>query len=369
MQSSVMTTESGQRGIGGWLREHGALIGVLLFMLVLPFLIALLDGQSPAAVLANETGQARFLQGLLIEIFILAIYAISYDLVLGITGLLSFGHAMFFAVGAYVTGIMLKSFEWGFFATLAVVAVAAVLQALLFAIVLPRVEGITFALVTLGLASVFHIVVQSSELGPYTGADVGLQGVVGPAFLDTSTYRFRFYVVALLVTFLVYLFYRRFVDSPTGRVCVAIRENEDRALMLGYNTFYFKLVALIVASLTASLAGVLHTLHQPIVSPTIAGLGWTVAALLMILIGGVGTLSGALVGAAIFRLLQYYLDRWFGEYASFLLGVFYVALVLFLPYGIVGTWRARSPRIGEGRAWLRGLFTKEKREDIREPLD
>lgn len=369
MESSLTTKESGNSGVGTWLRENGALLGVLAFMVILPFLIALFDGQSPAAVLANETGQARFLQGLLIEVFILAIYAISYDLILGVTGLLSFGHAMFFAVGAYLTGIMLKSFGWGFFPTLGMVAVGAVLQALLFAVVLPRVQGITFALVTLGLASVFHIVVQSSELAAYTGADVGLQGVIGPAFLDTATYRFRFYVVALLLTFFVYLFYRRFVDSPTGRVCVAIRENEDRALMLGYNTFYFKLVALLISSFTAALAGTLHTLHQPIVSPNIAGLGWTVAALLMILIGGVGTLSGALVGAAIFRLLQYYLDRWFGQYASFLLGVVYVGLVLFLPLGIVGAWRARSLRVREGREWLRELFTKEKREEVRESID
>lgn len=366
----VRTPErSTRQGPAGWLKEHAALLGVLLFMLILPFLIALLDGQPPSAVLENRTGTARFMQGLLLEVFILAIYAISYDLILGITGLLSFGHAMFFATGAYATGIMLKSFGWDLLPTLALVVVVGVIQALLFALVLPRVKGITFALVTLGFASVFHIVVMSNELVAYTGADVGLQGVPVPAYLNTSTDRFRFYVVALLLTFFVYLFYRRFVDSPTGRVCVAIRENEDRALMLGYNTFYFKLVALIIASITAAVAGLLHTLHQPIVSPNIAGLGWTVAALLMILIGGVGTLSGALVGATVYRLLSFYLDRWFGAYSSFLLGVVYVVLVLFVPYGIVGTWRARSFRIREGRQRLVTLFTQDKRDEVTEPLE
>lgn len=339
--NNIPTQHPPETGPLAFLRQNVALLSVFLFMLVLPFLIALVDGQSPADVFSNSQGNARFLQGLMIEIFILAIYALSYDLVLGVTGLLSFGHAMFFAVGAYVTGIMLKSFQWGLFPTLGAVAVAAVAQALLFAIVLPRVKGITFALVTLGMASVFHIVVQSSELKDYTGADVGLQGVIPPDFLNTSTERFRFYVVALTLTLLVYFLYRRFLDSPTGRVCVAIRENENRALMLGYNTFYFKLTALMLSSFTAALAGALHTLHQPIVSPNIAGLGWTVAALLIILIGGVGTLTGALVGAAVFRLLQFYLDRWFGENASFLLGAIYVALVLFLPLGLVGAWRTR----------------------------
>ena len=132
--------------------------------------------------------------------------------------------------------------------------------------------------------------------------------------------------------------------------------------MLGYNTFYFKLTALLVASITAAFAGFFHALHQPVVSPSIAGLGWTVAALLIILIGGMGTLSGALVGAAVFRLLEFYLDRWFGENASFLLGVVYILLVLFIPYGIVGTWRLRKFRLQQGRQRLLQLFRLQKNE-------
>lgn len=325
-----------------WLQGNRGWLTLAALLLAFPFLVAWLDGQPVPAMLASETGNAKFLQGLLIEVFILAMYAISYDLILGVTGLLSFGHAMFFAVGAYGAGILLKNLGWGFWAMLAGVLVLGVIQAGLFALVLPRVKGITFALVTLGFASMFHIIIQSNELGPYTGADVGLQGVVGPDWLNTATQRFRFYVVTLGVMVGVYLIYRRFVDSPTGRVCSAIRENENRALMLGYNTFTFKLAALLLSSLTAALAGALHALHQPIISPNIASLGSTVAALLMILMGGVGTLSGAMLGAALFRLLQYALDRWLGEFSGFLLGAIYVGLVLFLPYGLVGTWRLRK---------------------------
>jgi branched-chain amino acid transport system permease protein len=323
------------------LRDNAAILALLVFLIALPFLLAILDGQSIGAMLAGQSGNSKFYQGLLIEIFILAIFALSYDLLFGITGLLSFGHAMFFAVGAYTTGIALKTLKLPLPQTLALVVVAGVVQALLFSIVLPRVKGITFALVTLGFASVFHIVIMSHELNDIAGGDVGLQNIPKPDFLDPASQRLTFYFVALAFTFLVYLFYRRFVDSPTGRVCIAIRENEHRAQMLGYNTFYFKLVALIVSSTTAALGGALHTLYQPIVSPTIASLGYTVNALLMILIGGVGTLSGALVGAAAFRLLQFFLDKIFGESSSFIIGVVYVALVLFLPYGIIGTWRAK----------------------------
>ncbi len=339
-----------------WLKANRGLIGLLIFLAAFPFLAALIDGQPITDMLANETGIAKFLQGLLIEVFILAIYAISYDLVLGITGLLSFGHAMFFAVGAYFTGIAFKNLEWGIGLTLLGLVGLGVIQAILFGLVLPRVKGITFALVTLGIASMFHIIVQAGELAEWTGADVGLQGVTAPALINTASERFRLYLITLAVTTLVYLVYRRFVDSPTGRVCIAIRENEDRALMLGYNTFYFKMAALTLSSITAALAGFFHTVHQPIVSPNVAGLGWTVAALLIILMGGVGTLSGAMIGAAVFRLLEFFLDKQFGENANFLLGVIYVLLVLFLPFGIVGTWRAKSLQIRQGREWLLQLL-------------
>ncbi|MCO5192782.1 MAG: branched-chain amino acid ABC transporter permease [Anaerolineae bacterium] len=367
MQTTIPTSQTRSTGIVGWLRANRALILVMTVMVLFPFIIALIDGQSIGGMLNSETGNAKFLQGLMIEVFILAIFALSYDLILGITGLLSFGHAMFFAVGAYLTGIALKSFDWSLPVTFLALSIAAVLQALLFGLVLARVEGITFALVTLGFASVFFIVVQSTELQTYTGADVGLQGVIAPEFLSTSNERFRLYMICLFTLFFTYLIYRRFVDSPTGRVCVAIRENEERAQMLGYNTWYFKLVALTVSSFTAVAAGFLHTIHQPIVSPNVASLGWTVAALLIILIGGVGTLSGAIVGAAIFRLLEYYLDRWFGEVAAILLGAVYILIVLFLPFGVVGTWRARHNDIARGRANLLRLLRLDRRSSDKTP--
>lgn len=346
-----------QRAAPAWLSGNGTVIAVVAFLVVFPFLVALLSREPLAGVLASEVGKSKFYQGLLIEVFILGMYALSYDLVLGVTGLLSFGHSLFFGVGAYLAGILIKSFGWSLWPTLAAVVVAGVVQGLLFSIVLPRVKGITFALVTLGMSAVFHIVIQTHELSPWTGGDVGLQGLVPPGLLNPTTARLSFYFVALAAVLLTYLFYRRFVNSPTGRVCLAIRENEGRALMLGYNTFYFKVVALIVSSITAALAGTLHAFYQPIVSPNVASLSFTVAALLMILLGGVGTLSGAVLGAAIYRLLAFFLDRWLGEFADFYLGLIYVLLVLFVPYGVVGTWRLRSVEIRQGWDRLVSLLT------------
>jgi len=332
--------------------------GILIFfavMLLAPFLIGLFEGSTPLMIWGNQGSLSKFIEGLGIEIFILALFALSFDLLFGITGLLSFGHAMFFAVAAYLTGIALKTLAMPFWGVVLLVLLAAIVQALLFSLVLPRVKGITFTLVSLGLASVFHIIVMSSDMINLTGADVGLQGVPVPAFISPVTERLRFYVIALTLLVVTYLFYRRFVASPTGRVCVAIRENEDRAKMLGYNTTIFKVVVMIISSLTAATAGMLHALYQPSISPSIADLGFTVTGLLIVLIGGVGTLSGAIVGAFAFRLLDFTLRRFMGESASFITGAIYVIFVLFVPYGIVGTIRMRQLRTKPGWQRLLGM--------------
>ncbi len=340
--------------IGTTLRHGTGVIALIGGLILFPFAVSIvIDGAGVGAVFDNATGNARFMQGLAIEVFILALYAMSYDLVLGVTGLLSFGHAMFFGVGAYTFGIALKTFDLAWGTALVVVVIAALLQSALFAVVLPRVKGITFALVTLGFATMFWIIIQSSDLADWAGAEIGLQGVKPPAwFFDTTNERFVFYLISAAVLVAFFLIYRRLVDSPTGRVLVAIRDNEDRAAMLGFNTFWFKFMALAIASVTAAMAGVLHTLHQPIVTPNVAGLGFMVTALLVVLIGGLGTVNGAIVGAVVFRLLDFYLEKWFGGASTALIGTAYVAIVLYLPFGIVGTWRARSFRFAEGRARL-----------------
>jgi branched-chain amino acid transport system permease protein len=337
------------------------LLILVVVLIALPFIIGIFTGQPFSEIFANEPGRSKDIQGKMIEVFILAVFAISYDLLLGITGLISFGHAMFFALPAYMAGVALKTFGWSFPLTVVAIVVVGIIQALLFGVVLPRVKGITFALVTLGLASVFEIVIQTRELADYTGGDVGLQGVPRPEFLNPNTGRLTIYFVVLGFTLLVYLLFRRFVDSPTGRACIALRENEDRAKMLGFNTFHFKLIALMVSGVAAGLAGMFHTIYKPIVSPEVAGLGFTVEGLLMILIGGIGTLSGPMIGAGTLFFLEEIL-RDFGELSNFILGAVFVALVMFVPYGIVGTWQQRSFRIKEGRDRLLKMITGRSEE-------
>ncbi len=333
-------------------REYRTILIFVLVMLALPFIIGLFEGSAPAVVWNNGGTYSKFIQGLMIEIFILALFALSYDLLFGVTGLLSFGHAMFFASAAYATGMLLKFTQLPFWVVLALIVVISIVQALLFSLVLPRVKGITFALVTLGMASVFHIVITSTDLSKFTGSDVGLQGYPVPAFLSPSAEKFRFYVIALVIMVVMFILYKTFVKSPTGRVCVAIRENEGRARMLGFNTTNFKILAMIISSFTAAVAGTLHALYQPAVIPSIADLGFTVTGLLIVLIGGVGTLSGAIIGAFVYKLLDFGLRRFIGEGASFILGAIYVIFVLFIPYGIVGTWMLR--KLGWKQTWKQG---------------
>lgn len=333
-------------------REYRSLWIFLLVMLALPFVVGLIEGSSPAVVWQNEGSYSKFIQGLGIEIFILALFALSYDLLFGITGLLSFGHAMFFAVAAYGTGMLLKLTSLPFGVILGLIFIASIVQALLFSLVLPRVKGITFALVTLGMASVFHIVIMSTDLSNYTGSDVGLQGYKVPLFLNPAAEKLRFYALALIILVVMFILYKTFVKSPTGRVCVAIRENEDRAKMLGFNTANFKILAMLISSFTAATAGTLHALYQPAVIPSVADLGFTVTGLLIVLIGGVGTLSGAIVGAFVYKLLDFGLRRFIGEGASLILGAIYVIFVLFIPFGIIGTLQLK--RLGRKKAWEQG---------------
>jgi len=184
-------------------RKNYGIFIFLLVMLLLPFVFGLFEGSSIGMVWRNEGSTSRFIQGLGIEIFILALFALSYDILFGITGLLSFGHSMFYAVAAYATGIALKTLSFPLWAVILLVCATAILQALLFSVVLPRVKGIIFTLVSLGFASMFHIIVRSSDLIRLTGADVGLQGVIVPAFINPASQRLRFFVMALLLLVVV----------------------------------------------------------------------------------------------------------------------------------------------------------------------
>lgn len=311
------------------------LLIVVAALAAFPYAMALLTGESV------DAGTPKFWQGMIIQVFILSVFAVSYDLLMGYTGILSFGHAMFFGTGAYATGILLLHANWQLWGVVLAVIVVAILQSLIIGVLSLRVRGVYFAMVTLAFAQMFFILAEATDLREWTGAEDGLHGIPVPDWLSPTNERLRFYYIALGFAVVMYLIARRVVESPAGRVMVAIRENEGRAQMIGYNTFVYKLAAMMLSGMLAALAGLMWALWNVNANPNMLSVGTTVNALLMTIIGGVGTLVGPMLGAGVLQLLGYWLNEVFGPRWQLIFGVIYILIVLFFPYGLVGTWKLR----------------------------
>ncbi len=315
-------------------------LGLIGGLVIFPYVIAMLTGQPV------DSGVPKFWQGMLIQVFILAVFAMSYDILMGYTGILSFGHALFFGTGAYTIGILLKHAGWDLGSAFVAVIVIAIVQSLIVGLLSLRVSGVYFAMVTLAFAQMFFLLAEATDFRQWTGAEDGLQSIPVPAWISPTTERLRFYYLALVFAIAMYLIARQIVNSPTGRVMMAIRDNEVRAKVLGYNTLIFKLIAITVSGVMAALAGALNALWNLNANPAVLSVATTINALLMTIIGGVGSLIGPMLGAGVIQLLGYWLNVFFGPSWPLLFGIVYILIVLFLPYGIVGTWRLR------GTSWL-----------------
>lgn len=325
-------------------RDLGVLLLLLLAAVAFPFVLSALTGDP------IDAGTPKFWQGQIVQIFILAVFAISYDLLLGFTGILSFGHAMFYGTGGYVAGMLLKHAGWPLWEVILAVLFVAFLQSLIIGVLSLRVHGVYFAMVTLAFAQMFFILAEATDFRDWTGAEDGLNSIPVPSWLDPTSQRLTFYFVSLGFCAVCYLVIRRVVNSPTGRVMVAIRENETRARTIGYNTFIYKLAALTLSGLFASLAGLMMTMFNMNANSGMLSVTTTINALLMTIIGGLGTLIGPVLGAGVLQLLGYWLDSTFGPRWPLVFGVIYILIVLFFPYGLVGTWRARG--LSWRKAWL-----------------
>ena len=316
--------------------QKKALYGLLLLvLLVVPFV-----GVYPLFVM---------------KVLCFALFAAAFNLLIGYTGLLSFGHAMFLATAGYTTGYAIQTL--GFTPELGVLAgvVAATLLGLVVGLFAIRRQGIYFAMVTLALAQMVYFVYLQA---PFTHGEDGLQGVPrGKLFglLDLGSDLTLYYVV-LAAMVLVFLLIVRIVHSPFGQVLTAIKENEPRAISLGYDTDRFKLLAFVLSAGIAGLAGSLKVLVLGF--ETLGDAYWTMSGLviLMTLVGGMGTLFGPLLGAALIVALE---DRlgdigtalaswtgidWFrslGESATIVTGLIFIACVLAFRRGIVGEIVAR----------------------------
>ena len=284
-------------------------------------------------------GQNRYLLSLLIGAFVFAVFAMSFDVLLGYTGIVSFGHALFFGAGTYSAALLTKYFGLGFWGSLALAPVIAALLALVVGGLSLRVKGVYFAMVSMAFAEFFRV--GAEKFSRLTGGGDGLSVQVAPDWAYGPRHRGELYLLTLALAVLVFLALRHILNSPFGRVLVAIRENEQRATAVGYNVFLFKLGALVLAGVVAALAGVMYAATENFVVPTVLSTETTINALLMTIVGGVGTLGGPALGSGVIRLagtlLSSYTERW-----RLLLALLYALIVMFLPHGMAGlarTWR------------------------------
>lgn len=275
------------------------------------------------------------------QIFIFAVFAMSYDILLGYTGIVSFGHCMFFGVGAYSVAIFMNKFGHSLGMLLAAVCVGIILSALLSYLVgmlSLRLKSHFYAMLTLAFAGL--LLVLAEKWRSVTSGNDGFTFTVPTALKDRTV----LYFTALAIMLLVFTGLRRFTLSPLGRVLQAIRENEQRSESLGFEIVHYKVIASIVAGVTASLSGSLYVLTLRFVNTTVFSMDITLNALLMTIIGGVGTLIGAILGASIIE----FAHQWLTELAKLhpiferwiiFFGLLYIVVVLVFPAGIVGTIR------------------------------
>ncbi|MGI6854802.1 branched-chain amino acid ABC transporter permease [Mesorhizobium sp. 1B3] len=282
--------------------------------------------------------------GVLARVMVLAVFAMGYNLTFGYAGLLSLGHAMFFAAGLYGAGLPLYHLGWGVAASFAGGIVAGAVLALAIGLLALRTTGVAFMIVTMMFAQVLYLTVF--YFGTWTRGDEGLvlpqtQRILsaGGIQLDLTNPMTR-YMAALCLFSIVLIAMLAVIRSPLGRVLVAIRENEERTRMLGYDTFANKLIAVVASGAICAAAGAAYALLFGYVGATFASVQYSILPLLWVLLGGAATTLGPFVGT----LFMYYaVDITSGFTSAWLLvvGVALILLVLFFPKGILGTIREK----------------------------
>ena len=309
-----------------WVADH-PVISIVVFFLMFPFLV-------PYKSLATQ-------------VLVYGLFALGFNLLYGYTGLLSFGHAAYWGLGAYGTGIALAKLKLGsLWLAMGMGLASAVVGGIIVGFLCLRRRGIYFAMLTLAFSQVFYF--AAFHLADVTGGDDGLRGIPKLALgvfgyqlslaSPTAFYYFALAWVALAVAGL-----KRVLDSPFGAVLVAIRENSDRASACGYDVNRVKLVSFVLSALITGLAGSLDALRLTVVP--VEALYWATSGqpVIMTLLGGAGTFFGPFVGAATYLVLadrlSIVLEAW-----PLVIGAIFMGFVLFLPRGIWGTFLG-GPRV------------------------
>jgi branched-chain amino acid transport system permease protein len=274
------------------------------------------------------------------QIIIFGLLALGYNILYGYTGLLSFGHAAFFGLGAYASGIVLVRTNCSIWTSIGVGIVVSAIGAVIIGFFCLRRRGIYFALLTLAFSQMLYYIAYTWV--SVTGGEPGLRGIPRPPLELSGVFsiniytptRFYFFTLAFIIASLIIL--KRILESPFGKVLESIRENEKRARACGYNTNRIKWVSFILSGIFSGLAGALHTLYINFVG--IDQLYWATSGMIvmMTLLGGPGTFFGPFIGAGVFLYLEDIISG-FTKYWMIFLGPIFVLCVLFFPQGIWGT--------------------------------
>jgi branched-chain amino acid transport system permease protein len=270
----------------------------------------------------------------LMQAMCFALFACAFNLLIGYVGLLSFGHALYFGWASYLSAYAAKS--WGLtpeFAILTGTLTGAVLGLLAGALAIRR-QGIYFAMITLALAQMMYFFALQAK---FTGGEDGIQGVPRGYLFGLIDLRneMAMYVVVLAIFLAGFMFIYRIIHSPFGEVLKAIRENEARAISLGYKTDRYKLVAFVLSASLAGLAGATKAIVLQLASLTDVNWPMSGEVVLMTLVGGLGTIFGPVVGSFVILVMQYKLAA-VGEWVLVIQGVIFVACVLLFRRGIIG---------------------------------
>ncbi|MEO5326446.1 branched-chain amino acid ABC transporter permease [Mesorhizobium sp. CC13] len=300
-----------------------------------------------AALVALNFVLPEYHHAVLARVLVLAVFAMGYNLLFGYAGLLSLGHAMFFAAGLYGAGLPLYHLGWGVPAAFASGLAAGLVVSVVIGLLALRTTGVAFMIVTMMFAQVFYLV--TLYFGEWTRGDEGLvlpqqarQVTLGTTTLDLTNPDTRYLLavalfgIALFATLAV-------VRSRHGRVLVAIRENEERTRMLGYDTFANKLAAVVASGVVCAAAGAAYALLFGYVGSTFASVQYSILPLLWVLLGGAATTLGPLVGTLF---MYYVVDITSGYTSAYMLvvGAVLILLVLFFRKGVLGTVRERWAR-------------------------
>ncbi|PWK70584.1 branched-chain amino acid ABC transporter permease [Aminobacter sp. AP02] len=282
--------------------------------------------------------------GVLARVLVLAVFAMGYNVLFGYAGLLSLGHAMFFAAGLYGAGLPLYHLGWGVPAAFGAGIAAGFVASLIIGLLALRTSGVAFMIVTMMFAQVFYL--TTLYFGEWTRGDEGLvlqqqarQVTLGAQTLDLTSPATR-YLLAVALFAIVLLASVALVRSRHGRVLVAIRENEERTRMLGYDTFANKLAAVVTSGVICAAAGAAYALLFGYVGSTFASVQYSILPLLWVLLGGAATTLGPLIGTLF---MYYVIDIASGYTSAYMLvvGAVLILLVLFFRKGVLGTVRER----------------------------